>query len=765
MKPSYKYIGKAFSIQDAELKAAGEQKYLDDMRIPGMLYAKVVFSEIAHGNIISVNIEKAKALPGVAAVFTHENTPLECYNNYAFYVDQAVPKDERLLNNKVRFVGDRVAAVVAETRDIAEAAAALIEIEYEELEPLTDMHRALYDKVNEIHEGGNLLKESELDFGDAKSAVAGAGLTFHDTIKTQKVHHAAMETHICVADYDRTGCLTIWTPCQSAFGVRTVVADLLKLSYNKVRVIKTVMGGSFGSKQQAILEPLTAYMAMTVKRPVKLCYNRRETILSTNTRTATEIDIETAVTPEGSILGCCINAMTDAGAYTGNTNDLSVAMGKKAFRVYRIPNLNYKVKSILTNTPISGGCRGWGGPQICTAIEVHFDKIAKSLGMDPVEFRLRNLVYPYDMENITKITLGNARIRDCLAEGVKEFNWYERRRGYKGQGRYRRGTGLACAGHVNGFYGKLQDFSAMTLKMNEDGSFILNTGTHEQGCGTLISLAQIVAEVLQVEPARVTVLEADTARSPYDIGTFSSRVTYVAGKCAMKAAERLLDMIMEQAAAILNTSKSYLIHQEEFVWALGGGGKKLSYREIAVTAQVKHQQELIVTENYNNISNPGSYGAHFAEVMVDTLTGMVRVTDYLAVHDVGQVINAGMVEGQVIGSVQMGIGFALCEEIRLDNRGNPTNSSFEKYTLINAPDMPDVKCRFLEYGEDDGPFGAKSLGEVAVVPVAAAVVNAVNDALGMTLTNLPLTPEKIIEALGEAETGEAEKNLLMEVKA
>lgn len=751
MKPPYLYIGKAYPIQDAELKVTGEQKYVGDIKLTGMLYAKVVFSQITHGRIISINTEKAMALPGVVAVFTHENTPKDCYNNYAFFVDQAVPKDERLLNDKARFVGDRVAAIVAETREIAEEAAACIEIEYEELKPLIDMNQALEDKDNEIHPGGNLLKESELNFGDAKSALSAAELTFSDRITTQKVHHAAMETHMCVADYDRLGNLTIWTPCQSVFGVRSLIADLLKLPYNKVRVIKTVTGGSFGAKQQAILEPLTAYMAMKVRRPVKLCYNRRETILSTVTRTATDISVETGVRQDGSILGCRISAMTDAGAYVENTNDLSIAMGKKAFRVYKIPNLNYKVKSVLTNTPISGGCRGWGGPQICTAIEVHFDRVSKSLGMDPADFRLKNLVYPYDMENVTQITLGNARIRECLTEGIKAFNWYERKKEDKGQGRYRKGVGLACAGHVNGFYGKIQDLSVMILKMNEDGSFILNTGTHEQGCGTLISLAQITAEVLQVDPARITVLEADTERSPYDLGTFSSRVTYVAGKCAYNAAEKLLERILEQAAAILNASKAYLVHEKGFVWVLGNEEKKLSYRDIGVIAQVKHQQELIVTENYSNVSNPGSYAAHFAEVIVDTYTGRVKVNDYLAVHDIGQVINAGMVEGQVAGSVQMGIGYALCEEIRFDRKGKPTNSSFAKYTVINAPDMPDVKCRFLEYGGDDGPFGAKSLGEVAVIPVAGAVVNAVNDALGMTLTSLPLTPEKIIQALSEIE--------------
>ena len=735
MKNSYKYIGKSYPIQDAELKVTGEQKYLNDIKMSGMLYAKLLFSPIAHGNIKSINTEKAEALAGVVKVFTHKNSPTEKYNDYAFFVDQDVPKDQRIFSEKARFVGDRVAGVVAESLEIAEEAARLIEIEYEELEPIVTIEK------------GELLRETNLNFGNADDAIKESPLKYKSRVTTQKVHHASMETHICVADFDRLGNLTIWTPCQSVFGVRTVVADFFKLSYNKVRVVKTITGGSFGGKQQALLEPIVAFMAMEVKRPVKLCYNRKETILSTVTRTATDISLETGVTKDGVILGCNIRAITDAGAYVGNTNDLSIAMGKKAFRVYKIPNLNFKAKSVLTNTAVSGGCRGWGGPQICTAIEVHFDKIAKELKLDPAEFRLKNLVYPYDMENMTKITLGNARIRECLETGVKDFDWKKKKEAPKGEGRYKKGVGLACAGHVNGFFGKIQDLSAMTLRMNEDGSFILNTGTHDQGCGTLISLAQIVGEVLQADPKRITVLEADTARSPYDIGTFSSRVTYVSGKCAYLVANKIKEIITDYSAKIFNISKSYITIQDEFAFITGHEDKKLSFREIATTAQIKFQEEIIATESYSNVSNPGSYGAHFAEVLVDTYTGIVKVTDYLAVHDIGQIINKGMVYGQVKGCVQMGIGMAICEEIKYDKNGRPINADFAKYTVVNSTDMPEVKCEFLEFGEDDGPFGAKSIGEVAAIPVAAAVVNAINDALGLELCDLPLTPEKIIAAV------------------
>jgi len=734
MNNSYKYVGKSFPIQDAELKVTGEQKYLDDIKFAGLLYGKLLFSTVAHGNIKSIDISRAEALPGVIRVFTHENTPTERYNDYAFFVDQEVPKDERIFNEKARFFGDRIGGVVAESKEIAEEAIKLITVEYEELEPTVKLQQ------------GEFIREATLNFGDADEGIRTSPHTFENRITTQKVHHAAMENHVCVADYDRLGNLTIWTPCQSVFGIRTVVADLLHLSYSKVRVIKTILGGSFGGKQHALLEPVTAFMAMSVKRPVKLLFERSETILSTVTRTATDISVTTGLDEKGEIIACNIRAITDAGAYVGNTNDLSIAMGKKAFRVYRIPNLNYRAKSVLTNTAISGGCRGWGGPQICTAIEVHFDSIAKKMGLDPADFRMKNLVHPYDMENATKITLGNARIRECLAVGMEKFDWKTKKGLEKGENRFRKGFGLACGGHVNGFFGKIQDISSMTLRMNEDGSFILNTGTHEQGCGTLISMAQIVGEVLSTKPDRINVLEADTERSPYDLGTFSSRVTYVAGKCAFLVASKIKDRILEYGARIFNISKSYIVMENEFVWVVGHEDRKLSFREIATTVQLKNQEDIIETVSYNNVSNPGSYGAHFAEVLVDTFTGMVKVTDYLAVHDIGQIINKGMVDGQVKGCVQMGIGMALCEELKYDEKGKPLNSDFAKYTVVNSPDMPEVRCEFLEFGEDDGPFGAKSIGEVAVVPVAGAIVNAVNDALGLELCDLPLTPEKIIAA-------------------
>lgn len=747
MKKTYKYIGRSYPIHDSMLKVTGRQEYTGDLDKPGTLHAKLLFSEIGHGVVKKIDTTKAESLSGVIKVYTCMNTPEKTFSSYMFFVNQDTIKDERIFNKHVRFVGDRIAAVVAVNKSIAEEAAKLIEVEYEKYPVMVDIESSMEEKEYAIHSEGNIISEKELNVGNADSVFQESFEVFKDDFKTQKIHHAAIENHVSIAKYDSLGEMTIWSGCQSVFAIRNTVGEFLNLPYSKVRVKKTNMGGSFGGKQHVILELLVAYFAKDLEATVKLQFNREESIISTITRTATEFSIETGITNEGRITGCKIESLVDAGAYVANSVDLSVSMGKKAFRVYNIPNLNYKSKSVYTNTPISGGCRGWGCPQLTTAMETHFDKIAKKIDIDPAEFRLKNLVKPYDMELLSKITLGNARIRDCLEQGLKDFDWYKRKGTIDNSRRYKKGIGLACGGHVNGFYGKIQDFCSMILIMNEDGTLVLNTGVHDMGCGTITSLTQIVAEVLEIDMSLVKVLEADTERSPYDLGTFSSRVTYVSGKCAHNAANKIKKLIVEQAGMILGKSPSYIELGDGFAWPAGEPENKISYKDIAAISQVKYEVDIMAKETYSNVSNPGAYAAHFAEVEVDTETGLIAVTDYLAVHDVGKAINRSMIEGQVQGGVHMGLGYALYEEIKINSEGRSLNSSFKNYTLANVWEMPDVKVRILEFGGDDGPFEAKSVGEIAVVPVAAAIVNAVNDALDSSFSEIPLTPEKIIMSL------------------
>ncbi|WP_432666951.1 molybdopterin cofactor-binding domain-containing protein [Wukongibacter baidiensis] len=749
MVDKFKYIGKSFPIHDADKKVRGEVIYAGDMKRANMLHAKLLFSPIAHGIVKKIDTSRAEELDGVVKVFTHLNSPGKPFNRYRTISKQGCcPEDELILTDKVRFVGDRVAAVVAESLEIANKAIDLIEVEYEELPIMINTKESLKEDAANIHTRGNLVGECDLEVGNSNEEFEEEKIEVKSYIKTQKMHHVAMETHAYIADFDNTGKLTIWTPTQGVYGVRTVVADLLELKYNNVRVIKPPMGGSFGAKQEFILEPLVAFMAKETKRAVKLQFDRKESIIATMTRPANETKIRTSFSENGQLLECHVDNTLDAGAYAGSSLDQIHAMLKKIPRLYRISRYKHKIKAVYTNTPVAGGMRGWGSPEMITPMEIHMDQVARKLKIDPVELRLRNLVHPYDVDTSTNLSLGNCRAIECLEKGAEHFDWKNRGDAKKTNRRYIRGIGVACGAHKNGMYGGgFPDFTSMTLKMNEDGSFNLISCLHDVGCGTVTSMKLIVAEVLDIAPDLISVSEGDTDSTPYDFGSYGSRVTYVAGACAKKVAESVKEKILLGAEMIFQRPKEHLEIGNGEVRIRGKEKSKLSYREIATTTKFKHETDIIATETHRSKSNPGVYGAHFAEVEVDTLTGLARVTDYLAVQDIGKAINRGMVEGQVQGAVQLGIGYALCEEIKIDDNGKVINDSFAKYHVINAPDMPDVKVLLVEDGGDDGPFGAKSVGEIATVPVAAAVVNAVNNALGTNLSDLPLTPEKIIEAL------------------
>ena len=749
MKKNFDYVGKSYPVHDAIGKVTGGLVYAGDMKLPRMLHAKLLLSPIAHGIIKEIDTKRAEELPGVVKVFSYKNSPCTSYSRYRLLPGQEnCPADQKLFSDKVRYFGDWVAVVVAQDAGIAHDAVKLIDVKYEELPVVTDLSDALKNEAK-IHESGNLIREYGYTIGAGESGVAGEedAVTVETTVRTPRAHHATMETHVCIARYDVSGKITIWSSCQGAYAVRTIVADFLGLSYNMVRVIKTPVGGSFGGKQEAILEPLTAFLAKETRSTVMLKLNRRECILSTMTRPEVETRLKTTCSKDGKLLRCDINAVLDAGAYATNAMDYIAGTMGKITKLYRIPNIKYQAKSVYTNCPVSGAMRGWGSPEFFTAVEIQMDQIAKKLSMDPVTFRLKNLVHPYDIDQATKISLGNAGIIDCLEKGAAEFNWYERYNAPKTEGRYQIGVGFACGAHKNSMYGGGPEFSTMTMKMNEDGTFLLNTAVQDLGCGSVQTIRIIAGEALSVDPEQILVLEADTDYSPYDFGSYGTRVTYVCGACALKVAGKIKEQILDVASLALQQPKQHLKIENAQVYNIKDKNQRISFKEIGIISKNKYHLDIIATETYYGVSNPGGYGAHFAEVKVDRLTGLVLVTDYLAVHDVGQVINRRMCEGQVQGAVQMGIGYALSEEVSVNAKGQVLNDSFKNYHMINAPDMPNVRVILLERGGDDGPFGAKGIGELAVVPVAGAVVNAVNNALGTNLSHLPLTPKKIITAL------------------
>ncbi|HQH22570.1 MAG TPA: molybdopterin-dependent oxidoreductase [Thermoleophilia bacterium] len=747
MTDELRVVGRDHPIADAALKVSGALVYATDMRLPRMLYAKLLLSPIAHGRVAHIDATEALALPGVVAVFSHENAPQRLYSRYRLLPDQDCPEDEPLFAETVRFAGDRVAAVVAEGLDIAAAAVRLLRVQYEELPAVLTAEEALREGAIPIHPGGNLLSEFEHAAGERPEA-RGNEVTVTVATSLPRAHHAALEPHSCIADCDASGKLTMWSPTQSVFGARTVVADLLGLSYSQVRVIKVPMGGSFGGKQEFTLEPVTAFMAMTLRRPVRLALEREECISSTMVRGASTSTVRVTADPAGVLKDLEVDTLFDAGAYGTSSIDYVDMMTKKLTRLYRVPQYRHHCRVVYTTTPVAGGCRAWGAVDITAPMEIAMDRLAGRLGMDPVELRLKNLVEPFDRELLTGAELGDARIRECLVRGAEAFRWDERVQQDPGRGRYRRGVGVACGAHKNGMLSDtFPDFSTMTLKMNEDGSVALGASLHEVGCGAVTAMRLIVAEELGIEPEMVSVTEADSDLTPYDFGCYGSRVTYVCGAAARQTAVALKERLLEVAAVLMGRPVAELCFRGGRIEAASAPGEGLAPAEAVMAAKTVLHEDVSVQSTHQATSNPGAYSAQFAEVVVDTWTGLTRVTDFLAVGDVGRAINRAMVVGQYQGAVQMGIGFALCEEVGLDTAGRVVPGGFKQYHVVNTPDMPDVKVILVEHDGDDGPYGAKSVGEISVVPTVPAVVNAVNRALGTSLSDLPLTPAKVVAAL------------------
>jgi len=648
-----------------------------------------------------------------------------------------------------RFSGDRVAAVVASSLAAASEAARLVEVIYTELPRVPNAEAALEPGAALVHRGGNLVHEFDHATGDPVALPAGA-VTTCTVVRTQMLHHAAIEPHTCLANVDASGKLTIWSPCQSVYGARTVVAELLNLPYNKVRVIKVPTGGSFGGKQEFILEPVTAYLAMQTGRAVSLTLDREECIRATMVRPEQRSVIRSITRADGVLLDLDIDTLLAAGAYASSSPDYAEAMAHKLTRLYRFRRYRHRGRVAYTNTPVAGGMRGWGAPDIATCAEIHIDQIARQLGIDPLEMRLRNLVNPGDIDPVTGNSVGEARVRQCLERGAEAFGWRDRAHMPAGCGRIRTAVGLACGAHKNGMLSDaFPESNTMTLKMNEDGSLDLNASIHDVGAGTVVMLTTIIAEELDVAPGLISAGEADSETSPYDFGCFGSRMTYVCGASARALAAKLRHRLIEAAAELLEVSPVILEAANGRVRRVGAAGTGMPYPQIVQGSRMRHARDMIVTHTYEGTSNPGSYSAQFAEVEVDVLTGLTRVTRMLTAVDIGRAINRGMVEGQCRGGVQAGIGSALCEEVVIDSTGRAGAGGFKNYHLVNAADMPPVTVLLVEHDGDDGPYGAKSVGEIATVPTAAAIVNAVNRALGTAITTLPVTPERIVATLGE----------------
>ena len=748
----FSIIGQPLPSIDARVKVTGEAKYVEDLKMPGMLHGKTLRSPIAHGRILRVDTSKAKRIVGVKCVVTAKDSPRIKYGR--------IVADELILaEDKVRFVGDEVAAVAAVDKDTAEEAVAMIRVEYEELPAVFDPEEAMAPGAPLVHEAANNIAfKIQLSRGDVQKGLGSADIVVQERFEAPMVHPAYLEPVGCVAFYDAYGVLTVWLPFQKLFPVRSLLSRALNMPAGKIRIIQPMVGGAFGGKIDQKPPAVLSLLALKTQKPVQMVNTRDEEFIAGRGRVASKIDLTMGIKKDGTVVAKRTRVIADNGAYSSNAPATLNTMAIRPDNMYRFQNLETEAFLVYTNKLPSTAFRGFGNPQMTFALESMLDILAEKAGMDPVELRLKNVSKTGDVTaHGWKIRSGG--LQECIERASREIGWKEKR----GKRIPHRGLGIACMIHVSG--GRTAgnfDGSSAFMKLNEDGNFDLLIGEGDIGQGARTVFAQIAAEVLHVGVHNINISVADTAMTPFCDGASASRITFVGGNAVKAAAEAVREKILDVAAEMLEASKEELLVKKGTVSVKKSEGRTASFVEIASFALNRKggypimekgtfdadDEKVHPQTRYGNYSGAYPFAAHIAEVEVDVETGKVNILNYVAAHDLGRVINPMAAEGQVFGGVAQGIGYALTEEMTF-REGKITNPSFSDYKVMSAESMPPVKPIFVETIDPAGPFGAKGLGEPTLVPVPPAIANAIYDAVGVRMKTLPMTPEKILRGLEE----------------
>ncbi len=775
-------IGQSVRRLDYEAKVTGKAHYLGDLKVPGMCHGKILRSPLPHARIKQIDASKALKVPGVLAVLTRDDI-LKDEGIDPYY--GPVFKDQTIVAvEKVRHVGDPVAAVAALEVEAAEEALQRIEVEYEELSALLDVHEALRKGAPLLHEtirlpshgfadlaelrpveGTNICTHFKLRKGDVEKGFSESDYIFEDTFTLPTTQHAFLEPHACIASVERGGRMVVWSTTQNPFVVRTQLANIFKVPVSKVRVVVPYLGGGYGGKVYPKVEPLTVALAMKAQRPVRIILTREE-VFYTITKHAAVIKMKTGVKKDGTLLARECEVLLDTGAYAEIGPRVAKKSGYTAAGPYRIPNLKIDSMSIYTNKPPAGAFRGFGVSQSAWAHECQMDIIAAALKMDPLEIRLKN-GYEEGNEFVTGEKLTSIGLRPCIEEVAKAIGWGSSkdeglkgsspsamRKALSGEGSsFKRGKGIACLIKAT----ITPSISSAVVKLNEDGSATIYTGTVEMGQGSETVLAQIVGRELGIPLKNIQVLGVDTDVVPYDLTTSSSRSTFHMGKAVQLAAQDLKDQLKQIVV------QEYGIPAEQVQFSEGKISlpeAAIDYREVLFkrfgmqggTLVGQGQVKTKVTDEYGGKSTSAFWfvGAGAAEVEVDSETGKLKILKYVTSVDVGKAISPLGCRQQLTGAAITGMGQALFEEIVFDS-GQLINPNFVDYVLPSLGDMPDgIEPIIVEIPHKQGPFGAKGIGETALIPVAPAIANAVFDAVGVRIKDLPIKAEKIFLALEEA---------------
>ncbi len=753
----YRVVGYSLPQIDARERALGLAEFVSDIKLPGMLHGRILRSPYPHARILRIDTSKAKALPGVKAVITAQDTPKIPFG----------PRTEDwtiLAVDKVRFIGDEVAAVAAVDEDTAEEALDLIQVEYEEIPAVFDPLEAMKPGAPLIHDKErNILAEFKLTKGDVDQAFRESDFVHSAHYYTNQVYQAYLEPMACVVQPDTSGKLTFYLATQVPSMTRLPYAKALGLPLEKIRVVVPYYGGGFGGKQETNLHLVAAVLSQKTMKPVRMVNPRDEDFMAGNPRVPMHIDLKIGVKKDGTLTGKEVRVIGAAG---GRAVYSMVIVSTACYRVdslYHFQNLKTEGLTVYTNTVPTSAMRGFGNAQMTFALESSMDMIAEAIGMDPAELRVKNGLKTGEV-SIHGWKIGSSGLTECIRKATEVSNWREKR----AQKRSARGIGLACCNHVcgNRAFSREFDGGAGIVRISREGKVLVYHGESDMGQGQKTIFAQIVAEELGIFVDQIEVARVDTDISPFGMGSFATRGTVFGGNGVKAAAADAKRQILQLASEMLEAAPSDLEIREGKIYVKGSPDKSIPFQTVAEISLYKRGGAPIVgtgfwvpdtvlpdpVTKYGNIAPAYPFACQIAEVEVDTETGQVNVLNFVAAHDVGRAINPQTTEGQIQGGVAQGIGWALMENMVMD-KGKVLNPNFRDYVIPGPLDLPPIQSILVEPIDPNGPFGAKGIGEPALNPVPAAVANAIYDAVGVRITELPITPEKILKGLRTRDHG------------
>ncbi|MBI5303941.1 MAG: molybdopterin-dependent oxidoreductase [Chloroflexi bacterium] len=798
--PETHTVGKPEKKVDAVKLAQGKPAFTDDVEMRGMLYAKVLHSPVAHARIKRIDATQARALEGVHAVLTYQDIPRVVYSTAGQSDPIPGPLDSFSLDNKVRFVGDRVAFVAAETEEIAQRALELIEVEYDELPAVIDSRDAMKPDAPRLHDEPeyvnffdvadptkNIAAHIDIELGNVAEGFKQADHVFEDEYVVPKVQQAHIEPHVVVTYWDEDDRLVIRTSTQVPFHVRRILAPVLGLPPKRIRVIKPRIGGGFGGKQEVLIEDVAAHLTIATKRPVRFEYTREEEFIAARSRHPMRVRVKTGVMNDGKIIANEMYALSDTGAYGCHALTVTGNTGQKCLNLYNAPNIKFKAHVVYTNTPPSGAYRGYGVPQGFFPLEVHIEKIAHQLGFDPLEFRMKNFVRAGDELPMSKAwnegrpphpeTIETCGLVECVERGARVIGWKgsEEIKGNKGiEGNWRvvpgkpylrRGQGVACV--MQGTAIPYLDMGGASIKINDDGSFNLLVGATDLGTGSDTVLAQLAAEILGCPLDDILVYSSDTDFTPFDKGAYASSTTYISGGAVVKAAEDVAQQIRVVAAKMLSegkrnkgnegtegTRRTSPVPSQDLVLrdkkVIAPDGRFVTLADVALDSlHHKDQHQIMAVASYVSPKSPPPFAAQYAQVLVDIETGQITVEKLVMAVDSGVIVNPATASGQIEGGMTQALGYAVCEEMLYDRFGSSIVKELGDYKIFAADEMPELETIFVQTYEPSHPFGLKAVAEIPLDGVAPAVANAVHDAVGVWMHEIPMTPERVWKEMNQ----------------